>query len=80
MFMLHLQFTSTSLADIQLHIAQLCDLYNNDAIFDKFACCVGGDGHHFATGSYRFVLLPEIVAYDIGNFLLSLITALGLHI
>ncbi|KAL3529468.1 hypothetical protein ACH5RR_008790, partial [Cinchona calisaya] len=31
---------------------KLCDLYNNDAIFDKFACCLSGDGLHFATGSY----------------------------
>ncbi|KAE8726561.1 Serine/threonine protein phosphatase 2A 55 kDa regulatory subunit B beta isoform [Hibiscus syriacus] len=32
----------------------LCDLYTNDSIFDKFECCVSGDGLHFATGSYRF--------------------------
>ncbi|KAI7727617.1 hypothetical protein M8C21_021188 [Ambrosia artemisiifolia] len=32
---------------------KLCDLYNNDAIFDKFDCCISGDGSHFATGSYR---------------------------
>ncbi|XP_071703640.1 serine/threonine protein phosphatase 2A 55 kDa regulatory subunit B beta isoform-like [Rutidosis leptorrhynchoides] len=31
---------------------KLCDLYNNDAIFDKFDCCISGDGTHFATGSY----------------------------
>lgn len=31
---------------------KLCDLYNNDAIFDKFDCCISGDGSHFATGSY----------------------------
>ncbi|GFZ17446.1 protein phosphatase 2A, regulatory subunit PR55 [Actinidia rufa] len=32
---------------------KLSDLYNNDAIFDKFGCCLSGDGLHFATGSYR---------------------------
>ncbi|XP_058088894.1 serine/threonine protein phosphatase 2A 55 kDa regulatory subunit B beta isoform-like [Magnolia sinica] len=31
---------------------KLSDLYNNDAIFDKFECCVSGDGLHFASGSY----------------------------
>ncbi|CAI9283844.1 unnamed protein product [Lactuca saligna] len=31
---------------------KLCDLYNNDAIFDKFDCCISGDGNRFATGSY----------------------------
>ncbi|OVA20756.1 Protein phosphatase 2A [Macleaya cordata] len=31
---------------------KLCDLYNNDSIFDKFECCLSGDGHQFATGSY----------------------------
>lgn len=37
---------------------QLCDLYENDSIFDKFECCLSGDGLRVATGSYRFVLLP----------------------
>lgn len=32
---------------------QLCDLYENDSIFDKFECCLSGDGLHVATGSYR---------------------------
>ena len=32
--------------------AKLCDLYESDAIFDKFQCCPGGDGTHVATGSY----------------------------
>ncbi len=31
---------------------QLCDLYENDCIFDKFDCCVNGDGTRMATGSY----------------------------
>lgn len=32
--------------------AQLCDLYENDCIFDKFDCCMSGDGTRVATGSY----------------------------
>lgn len=31
---------------------QLCDLYENDCIFDKFDCCISGDGTRLATGSY----------------------------
>lgn len=36
-------------------IFQLCDLYENDSIFDKFECCLSGDGLRVATGSYRSV-------------------------
>ncbi|RZR86985.1 hypothetical protein BHM03_00014279 [Ensete ventricosum] len=32
---------------------KLCDLYENDSIFDKFECCFSGDGLRVATGSYR---------------------------
>ncbi|PIN06903.1 Serine/threonine protein phosphatase 2A, regulatory subunit [Handroanthus impetiginosus] len=35
---------------------KLCDLYNSDAIFDKFGCCVAGDRLTFATGSYSNLL------------------------
>ncbi|XP_076960305.1 serine/threonine protein phosphatase 2A 55 kDa regulatory subunit B beta isoform-like isoform X1 [Bidens hawaiensis] len=31
---------------------RLCDLYENDSIFDKFECCLSGDGKRVATGSY----------------------------
>ncbi|XP_015866529.1 serine/threonine protein phosphatase 2A 55 kDa regulatory subunit B beta isoform [Ziziphus jujuba] len=31
---------------------KLCDLYENDSIFDKFECCLSGDGLRVATGSY----------------------------
>ncbi|KAH9761518.1 serine/threonine protein phosphatase 2A 55 kDa regulatory subunit B beta isoform [Citrus sinensis] len=31
---------------------KLCDLYENDSIFDKFECCLSGDGGRVATGSY----------------------------
>jgi len=36
-------------------VLQLCDLYENDSIFDKFECCLSGDGQRVATGSYRCV-------------------------
>jgi serine/threonine-protein phosphatase 2A regulatory subunit B len=32
--------------------AKLCDLYENDAIFDKFECAMSSDGEHVATGTY----------------------------
>ncbi|KAL0417124.1 UNVERIFIED_CONTAM: Serine/threonine protein phosphatase 2A regulatory subunit B alpha isoform [Sesamum latifolium] len=35
---------------------KLCDLYNNDAIFDKFECCLAKDRLNFATGSYSNLL------------------------
>ncbi|CAH8311658.1 unnamed protein product [Eruca vesicaria subsp. sativa] len=31
---------------------KLCDLYENDSIFDKFECCISGNGLRAATGSY----------------------------
>eukprot|EP00475_Leptophrys_vorax_P013058 TRINITY_DN19444_c1_g1_i1.p1 TRINITY_DN19444_c1_g1~~TRINITY_DN19444_c1_g1_i1.p1 ORF type:complete len:537 (+),score=27.57 TRINITY_DN19444_c1_g1_i1:289-1899(+) len=31
---------------------KLCDVYENDCIFDKFECTVSGDGLRCATGSY----------------------------
>ncbi|KAL6756775.1 WD40-repeat-containing domain protein [Haematococcus lacustris] len=33
--------------------ARLCDLYENDSIFDKFDCCMNGKGDAIATGSYN---------------------------
>jgi len=32
---------------------KLCDLYENDCIFDKFECVWGGDDKHVLTGSYH---------------------------
>jgi len=32
---------------------KLCDLYENDCIFDKFECFWGGDDRHVLTGSYH---------------------------
>lgn len=31
---------------------QLCNLYENDCIFDKFECAVSGDANNVLTGSY----------------------------
>ncbi|CAK7328867.1 unnamed protein product [Dovyalis caffra] len=44
---------------------QLNDLYNDDSIFDKFECCISGDGLRFATGSYSNNL--RIFAHGVGN-------------
>jgi serine/threonine-protein phosphatase 2A regulatory subunit B len=32
--------------------AKLCDLYENDSIFDKFECTISGNSENVATGSY----------------------------
>ncbi|EPX74991.1 protein phosphatase regulatory subunit Pab1 [Schizosaccharomyces octosporus yFS286] len=32
--------------------SKLCDLYENDCIFDKFECTFSGDGKHALSGSY----------------------------
>ena len=39
---------------------QLCDLYENDSIFDKFECCLSGDGTRVATGSYRYAFFKSL--------------------
>jgi len=33
--------------------SKLCDLYENDCIFDKFECAVSPDGNSYLTGSYH---------------------------
>jgi serine/threonine-protein phosphatase 2A regulatory subunit B len=33
--------------------SKLCDLYENDCIFDKFECSFSHDGKHVVTGSYK---------------------------
>ncbi|KYQ88741.1 protein phosphatase 2A regulatory subunit [Tieghemostelium lacteum] len=41
---------------IQIHDylrPKLCDLYENDCIFDKFECTMSPDGTHMLTGSYH---------------------------
>ncbi|OEL29219.1 Serine/threonine protein phosphatase 2A 55 kDa regulatory subunit B beta isoform [Dichanthelium oligosanthes] len=50
-----LNMDSGPVATFQVHEylrPKLCDLYENDSIFDKFECCLSGDGHRVATGSY----------------------------
>ncbi|KAG0490524.1 hypothetical protein HPP92_007387 [Vanilla planifolia] len=50
---------SGPLATFQVHEylrPKLCDLYENDSIFDKFECCLSGDGLRVATGSYSNLL------------------------
>lgn len=46
---------SRPVATFQVHEhlrPKLCDLYENDSVFDKFECCLSGDGLRVATGSY----------------------------
>ncbi len=46
---------SRPVATFSVHEAlrgKLCDLYENDAIFDKYECAMSGDGSHVATGTY----------------------------
>ncbi|KAJ4840195.1 hypothetical protein Tsubulata_002946 [Turnera subulata] len=43
---------------------KLSDLYNDDSIFDKFECCISGDGLEFATGSYRYAHSPQTALDD----------------
>ena len=33
-------------------LLQLCELYENDCIFDKFDACMSPDGTSIATGTY----------------------------
>ncbi|XP_057813233.1 serine/threonine protein phosphatase 2A 55 kDa regulatory subunit B beta isoform isoform X2 [Cryptomeria japonica] len=50
-----LNMESSPVATFKVHEylrPKLCDLYENDSIFDKFECCLGGNGLHMATGSY----------------------------
>ena len=51
------RFTTNVVELIKFYSAdvQLCDLYENDSIFDKFECCLSGDGLRVATGSYRYL-------------------------
>ena len=50
-----------------LDLEQLCDLYENDSIFDKFECCLSGDGLRVATGSYRYMLYILVIVLIILN-------------
>ncbi|BFZ53632.1 protein phosphatase 2A regulatory subunit cdc55 [Savitreella phatthalungensis] len=57
---------------INLHDAlknKLCDLYENDCIFDKFECTFSGDGKHVLSGSYgnNFMVYPADTAGQSSN-------------
>ncbi|KAE9599948.1 putative transcription factor WD40-like family [Lupinus albus] len=50
-----INMNSGPVATFQVHEylrPKLCNLYENDSIFDKFECCLSGDGLRVATGSY----------------------------
>ncbi|KMZ65616.1 Serine/threonine protein phosphatase 2A 55 kDa regulatory subunitB beta isoform [Zostera marina] len=50
-----INMNSAPVATFQVHEylrPKLCDVYENDSIFDKFECCLSGDGLRVATGSY----------------------------
>lgn len=53
-FILELSTNVVELIELYPDDVQLCDLYENDSIFDKFECCLSGDGNRVATGSYRY--------------------------
>ena len=50
---LGLSFDLHSAATDSLCVLQLCDLYENDCIFDKFDCAISGSGQYVTTGSYN---------------------------
>lgn len=45
--------------------SKLCDLYENDSIFDKFECCVSGSGEYVASGSYSHLF--SVFNVETGN-------------
>ncbi|KAK9926864.1 hypothetical protein M0R45_024073 [Rubus argutus] len=50
---MHMDSSPVAIYKIHEHLRpKLSELYTNDRIFDKFGCCLSGDGRHFATGSY----------------------------
>lgn len=55
--LLHYSLRMLIIPSVFFPCLQLCDLYENDSIFDKFECCLSGDGMRVATGSYRSVFL-----------------------
>ncbi|XWS60756.1 hypothetical protein CRYUN_Cryun07bG0063400 [Craigia yunnanensis] len=63
---IHMDSSPVATFKIHDHLRpKLCDLYNNDSIFDKFECCISGDGLHFATGSYSNLL--RIFSHGVGT-------------
>lgn len=51
---LHMESKPIQTIPIHDHLKpRLCDLYENDCIFDKFECAVSANGHKMITGSYN---------------------------
>lgn len=50
-----LLFFATATCNTHTHTThlQLCDLYENDCIFDKFDACMNGTASYVASGSYN---------------------------
>jgi len=51
---LHMENKALRTIHIHDHLrSKLCDLYENDCIFDKFECALSNDGNLLLTGSYH---------------------------
>jgi len=51
---IHMEARPIKTIQIHEHLrAKLCDLYENDCIFDKFETSVSGNGKYYMTGSYN---------------------------
>lgn len=53
----------------------LSDLYETDAIFDKFECAVSGDGRHLATGTYNNAFQVRLAVWPFGRLSSALCVA-----
>lgn len=51
---MHMERAPILVIPVHEHLrSRLCDLYENDCIFDKFQCCFSSDGGSLLTGSYN---------------------------
>lgn len=51
---MHMERSPIRVIPVHEHLrTRLCDLYENDCIFDKFQCCFSSDGSSLLTGSYN---------------------------
>lgn len=51
---IHMERAPVAVVPVHEHLrSRLCDLYENDCIFDKFQCCFSSDGGSLLTGSYN---------------------------
>ncbi|XP_038976811.1 serine/threonine protein phosphatase 2A 55 kDa regulatory subunit B beta isoform-like isoform X2 [Phoenix dactylifera] len=63
---LHMESSPIAIFKINEYLRpKLSVLYNHDAIFDKFECCISRDGHHFASGSYSNIF--KVFSHDGGQ-------------